>query len=180
MKVQTTPLAGLLLLEPRVFADARGYFLESYNAQAFAAAGIATVFVQDNQSRSCRGTLRGMHYQAPPHAQDKLVRVVTGEVFDVAVDLRPQSATYRQWFGVHLSADNHCMLYVPQDFAHGFCVLSDVADVLYKTGDFYDRASERGFAWNDPEIGIAWPVREPILSDKDRAAPLVRQLSVDF
>ena len=170
MKIETTDLSGVLLLTPKVFEDARGFFLESYNQHVFAEAGITTVFVQDNHSQSCRHALRGLHYQVPPRAQVKLVRVVVGEVFDAVVDLRPESATFRCWAGFTLSAANRQMLYVPAGLAHGFCVLSDTADILYKTSDFYSPPHERALLWNDPDIGIAWPVGEPILSERDRRA----------
>lgn len=170
MKVETTSLPGVLLLTPKAWADARGFFLESYNQRVFAEAGITTVFVQDNHSQSCRHTLRGMHCQVPPRAQVKLVRVVVGEVFDAVVDLRPESPTFGHWAGFRLSAGNRQMLYVPAGLAHGFCVLSDTADILYKTSDFYSPSHERALLWNDPDIGIAWPVAEPILSERDRQA----------
>ena len=171
MNVIPTSLPGVLLLEPRVFPDARGFFLESYNRQAFAAAGISCEFVQDNHSRSCRHTLRGMHYQLPPRAQDKLVRVLAGEIYDVAVDLRPDSPTFGRWEGFHLGADNFRMLFIPKGFAHGFCVLSESADLFYKCSDLYAPDLQGGFRWDDPAVGITWPVTTPLLSDRDRAHP---------
>jgi dTDP-4-dehydrorhamnose 3,5-epimerase len=176
MRVTPTALDGVLLLEPKVFGDARGFFLESFNQQAFdAAVGHHVDFVQDNHSRSARGVLRGLHLQVEPHQQGKLVRVVHGSVFDVAVDLRPGSATYGRWAGVELSAENHRQLWIAPGLAHGFLVMSDYADFLYKTTRYYAPAAERSVRWNDPEIAIEWPdVGVPyLLSDKDRAAPLL-------
>ena len=171
MNVIPTSLPGVLLLEPRVFPDARGFFLESYNRQAFAAAGISCEFVQDNHSRSCRHTLRGMHYQLPPRAQDKLIRALAGEIYDVAVDLRPDSQTFGRWEGFHLSADNFRILFIPKGVAHGFCVLSETADLFYKCSDLYAPELQGGFRWDDPAVGITWPVTAPILSDRDRHHP---------
>lgn len=173
MKVTALELADVLLCEPRVFEDERGHFFESFNARSFAEAlGREVSFVQDNQSRSVRGVVRGLHYQLPPVAQGKLVRVVSGEIFDVAVDVRRSSATFGRWVGEILSADNHRQLFIPAGFAHGFVALSDTADVLYKTTEFYHRASERAVRWDDPAIGIAWPTTtNRVLSDKDAAAP---------
>lgn len=180
--MQATPTAidGVLILEPRVFGDARGFFMESYNRQAFAAAtGLDLDFVQDNHSRSRKGVLRGLHYQIE-QAQGKLVRVTQGVVFDVAVDIRRSSPTFGRWVGVELSADNQRQLWVPAGMAHGFVVLSESADFLYKTTDYYAPQHERSIAWNDPEIGIDWPlaahgVSEPTLSDKDRAGVPLKQ-----
>jgi dTDP-4-dehydrorhamnose 3,5-epimerase len=169
MKFNATPLEGVYLLEPQVFGDERGFFLESWNARTFADAGFDLNFVQDNHSRSSRGILRGLHYQRE-HTQGKLVRVVTGAVFDVAVDLRRSSPTLGQWFGATLSAENHHMLWVPPGFAHGFYVLSDYADFHYKCTDIYHPQSEVSLAWNDPEVGVVWPLEqggEPQLSVKD-------------
>ena len=171
MSIETTSLPGVLIFTPRVFKDPRGFFFESYKDVVWQAAGIETVFVQDNHSRSVRDTLRGLHFQLPPAEQVKLVRVVRGVVWDVAVDIRAGSPTFGQWIGVELSEDNFRQLYIPAGFAHGFCVLSDEADVLYKTSHIYSPAHEQGIAWNDPDIGIIWPAREPLLSDRDRAAP---------
>ncbi len=170
MKFEPTPLRDLYLIEPRIFGDERGFFMETWNTESFRQAGFDLNFVQDNHSRSGRGTLRGLHYQTR-HPQGKLVRVSAGEVFDVAVDLRRHSATLGQWYGTTLSADNHRMLWVPPGFAHGFLVLSDSADFLYKCTDRYHPESEVSLAWNDPELGIAWPLptgEQPRLSAKDR------------
>ena len=170
MKVVPTAIPDVVMLEPRVFADERGFFLESWNARDFRAAlGVDGTFVQDNHSRSRRGVLRGMHYQIV-RAQGKLVRVVRGRVFDAAVDLRRSSATFGRWVGVELSGDDHRQVFVPPGFAHGFLVLSDEADVLYKTTDYYAPQHERCLIWNDPGVGIAWPLSgEPVLAAKDRA-----------
>ena len=170
MQIDTTDLPGVLVITPRVFKDPRGFFFESYNAGQFKAHGIYAVFVQDNHSQSTRGTLRGLHFQLPPMAQDKLVRCARGAIWDVAVDIRVGSPTFGRWVGVELSADNFRQLYVPSGFAHGFCVLSDEAEVLYKASAVYSPAHERGIAWDDPAIGIAWPIAEPLLSDRDRRA----------
>jgi len=177
MKIEKTAIEGVLLLEPRVFGDARGFFMESFNQQAFdAAVGEPVAFVQDNHSRSARGVLRGLHFQRAPHAQGKLVRVVAGAVFDVAVDIRPGSATYGRWCGAELSADNHRQLWIPAGLAHGFLVLSDSADFLYKTTDYYAPQADGALRWDDPDIGIAWPDAgaPPLLSPKDAAAPFLR------
>ncbi|MBY0238621.1 MAG: dTDP-4-dehydrorhamnose 3,5-epimerase [Burkholderiaceae bacterium] len=170
MNVIKTPLDGLLVIEPTVFGDQRGFFYESFNAQRFAEQTGATVeFVQDNHSRSAKGVLRGLHYQIQ-QAQGKLVRVTTGAVFDVAVDLRKSSPTFGQWYGLELSAENKRQLWIPAGFAHGFVVTSDVAEFLYKTTDYYAPAYERSVIWNDPAIGIDWPLDgEPLLSAKDKA-----------
>ncbi len=177
MKVVPTALEGLLILEPQVFGDARGFFTESWNEQRFnAAVGREVRFVQDNHSRSRRGVLRGLHFQRAPHAQGKLVRCTSGAVFDVAVDLREGSPTYGRWDGVELSADNHRQLWVPPGFAHGFLVLSDSADFLYKTTDYYAPQAEGAVRWDDPDIGIDWPdVGEPPqLAAKDAAAAALK------
>ena len=172
MKAQPLAIPEVILFTPQVFGDNRGFFMESFNALAFAAAaGCEPRFVQDNHSRSQRGVLRGLHYQLPPHAQGKLVRVVGGAVFDVAVDLRRTSPTFGQWVGQVLSADNHHQLWIPPGFAHGFLTLTETADFIYKTTDFYHPASERTVAWNDPTLCIQWPtVGNPLVSDKDRQA----------
>lgn len=169
MKAIVTTLPGVLVLEPRTFGDERGYFYESYNRRAFAeATGLDPEFVQDNHSRSVRGVLRGLHYQLPPKAQGKLVRVTQGEVYDVAVDLRPASPCYGHWEAFRLSADNRRQLWIPPGFAHGFLTLSDTAEFLYKCTDYYDPALERCLRWNDPALAIAWPLAGlPILSGKD-------------
>ncbi len=173
MKVIETAIPGLLILEPKVFGDARGFFMESYNAKVFGdATGLAPDFVQDNHSRSAKGVLRGLHYQIE-QAQGKLVRAVRGSVFDVAVDLRRSSPTFGQWAGVELSEDNHRQLWIPPGFAHGFLVTSESADFLYKTTDYYAPQHERSLAWNDPTVGVAWPLHllggAPLLSAKDVA-----------
>ncbi len=170
-------IPGLVIIEPSVFADDRGFFLESYNKKVFSENGIDVEFVQDNHSRSSKGVLRGLHFQKPPFAQDKLVRVTKGEVFDVAVDIRPDSPTFGRWSGTILSEDNKKMFFIPQGFAHGFLVLSDVADFQYKCSNFYSKESEGGVLWNDPQIGIDWPLKENlILSDKDKLWPLLQDL----
>ena len=173
--VTPTAIPEVLVLEPRVFGDARGFFFESFNARDFTqATGLQVDFVQDNHSKSARGVLRGLHYQIA-HAQGKLVRVVQGEVFDVAVDLRRSSPTFGQWEGVHLSADNHKQLWIPPGFAHGFVVLSESAEFLYKTTDYWYAKHERSLLWNDPALGIDWPLErledlQPQLSAKDAVA----------
>lgn len=179
MKVTPTAMAEVLIIEPRVFGDARGFFYESFNQRAFnAATGTAYQFVQDNHSRSAKGVLRGLHYQVQ-QPQGKLVRVVRGAVFDVAVDIRKSSATFGRWVGVELSEDNQRQLWVPPGFAHGFVVLSESADFLYKTTDYYAPAHERSIAWNDPDIGIDWPVTTaPSLSSKDSQGAALAQAEV--
>jgi dTDP-4-dehydrorhamnose 3,5-epimerase len=170
MKFEEAPLPGVYLLQPAVFGDPRGFFLESWNRETFREAGFDLDFVQDNHSRSARGTLRGMHYQTK-HTQGKLVRVTAGEVFDAVVDVRRDSPTLGQWYGVTLSAENHHMLWVPPGFAHGFCVTSDYADFQYKCTDIYHPASEVALAWDDPSVAIEWPLAPgevPQLSAKDR------------
>lgn len=180
--MKATPLAipDVVLLEPQVFGDARGFFFESFNAEQFAAAtGLRPNFVQDNHSLSAKGVLRGLHYQLPPKAQSKLVRVTRGEVFDVSVDIRPASPTFGQWVGTRLSAENKHQLWIPAGFAHGFLVLSESAEFLYKTTDFYSPQHERCIAWNDPEIGILWPLTgAPILAAKDQAGVLLSEATL--
>jgi dTDP-4-dehydrorhamnose 3,5-epimerase len=176
MKVLTTELPGVVLIEPTVYRDQRGFFLETYHADKYRAAGVEGIFVQDNHSHSIRGTVRGLHAQCR-RPQGKLVRVLRGEIFDVAVDIRPSSPSFRRWVGVRLSAESFRQMYIPPGFAHGFCVLSETADVEYKCTELYDPADEVGILWNDPELGITWPVREPILSQKDRAAPRLAELT---
>ena len=174
MQVIATNLPDVLLLEPRVFGDARGFFMESWNRQTFAELGLDLDFVQDNHSRSARGVLRGLHYQLN-QPQGKLVRVTSGAVFDVAVDLRRSSPHYGQWTGHELSEDNQHMLWVPPGFAHGFLVLSESADFLYKTTAYYAPQWDRGIRWDDPEIGVQWPLQDaPTLSAKDQVLPLLR------
>jgi len=170
MRVATTRLEGLLLVEPDVFSDERGFFLETFSSPALAAEGISTGFVQDNHSRSVRDTIRGLHYQVGA-GQAKLVRVARGRIWDVAVDIRRDSPTFGSWEAVELDDVEHRQVYVPVGFAHGFCVLSDVADVCYKVSSVYDAELERGLLWNDPAIGISWPVSLPLLSERDRHNP---------
>ncbi|MBA2338740.1 MAG: dTDP-4-dehydrorhamnose 3,5-epimerase [Acidimicrobiia bacterium] len=187
MKVTETGLPGVLVLEPTVHGDDRGFFYESWNAQAFAeATGIETDFVQDNHSRSAPGVLRGLHYQLPPHAQGKLLRVVVGAVYDVAVDIRRSSPTFGRWAGVELSAHNRLQLWVPPGFAHGFVALTD-AELLYKTTAFYHASSDRSIRWDDVDIAIVWPLAgnltdgaapQPQLSAKDRRAPFLADADV--
>ena len=181
MKVIPTTIADVLILEPSVFGDSRGFFLESFNRKAFGAiTGLDVDFVQDNHSRSARGILRGLHYQIR-RPQGKLVRVVRGAVFDVSVDLRRSSPTFGQWVGVELTEDSHRQLWVPPGFAHGFYVLSDHADFLYKTTDYYFPEHERSLSWNDPAIAISWPLEqgtEPVVSEKDKNAAKLAQAEV--
>jgi dTDP-4-dehydrorhamnose 3,5-epimerase len=176
MKVLTTELPGVVLIEPTVYRDQRGFFLETYHAGKYRAAGVEGIFVQDNHSHSVRDTVRGLHAQCR-RPQGKLVRVLGGEIFDVAVDIRRSSPSFRRWVGVRLSAESFRQMYIPPGFAHGFCVLSETADVEYKCTELYDPADEVGILWNDPELGITWPVREPILSQKDRVAPRLAELA---
>lgn len=168
---QKLDIPEVLLVEPHVTGDARGFFMETYKRSAFAAAGVDDVFVQENHSRSAHGVLRGLHYQEPPHAQSKLIRVLSGEIFDVAVDLREGSPTAGRWVGVRLSAENRRMVYVPWWCAHGFCVVSDQAEVVYMTTKEYAPGHESGFMWNDPALGIDWPVESPTLSERDGKWP---------
>lgn len=178
MRIVQTSLPGVLLIEPRVFGDARGFFMETWNRKDFAGLGIDADFVQDNHSRSAKGVLRGLHYQIR-QPQGKLVRVTSGSVFDVAVDIRRSSAHFGRWAGWELSADNQRMMWVPPGFAHGFLVLSETADFLYKTSDYYAPEHERCVLWNDPAIGIDWPLDgDPILSDKDKVGDLLRDAEV--
>ena len=178
MKVVSTDLAGVVILEPEVYSDERGFFLESYNKRVLAKCGINDEFVQDNHSRSVKNVLRGLHYQIQ-QPQGKLVRVTAGEVFDVVVDLRRHSATFGKWSGFTLSAANKCIAWIPEGFAHGFLALSDYAELLYKTTDYYAPEYERSILWNDPEIGIDWPLREePILSIKDRTGKPLKAAEV--
>lgn len=175
MIVEETPLPGLLVIEPRVFRDDRGFFWETHHARRYAEAGIADPFIQDNASRSARGTLRGLHYQLK-RPQGKLVWVVRGEVFDVAVDIRKSSPTFGKWFGLRLSGEEPTQLYIPPGFAHGFCVLSESADFAYKCTNLYAPDDERGIRWNDPDIGIEWPLAQPLLSDKDHRFQTLRDV----
>ncbi|EPQ0973824.1 dTDP-4-dehydrorhamnose 3,5-epimerase [Citrobacter farmeri] len=170
MNIIKTEIPDVLIFEPKVFGDDRGFFFESFSQRFFEeAVGRKVEFVQDNHSRSCKGVLRGLHYQLEPHAQGKLVRCVVGEVFDVAVDIRKESATFGKWVGVILSAENKRQLWIPEGFAHGFLVLSDAAEFVYKTTNYYHPESDRGIMWNDSSIGIKWPIIENIqLSEKDK------------
>ncbi|WP_162618584.1 dTDP-4-dehydrorhamnose 3,5-epimerase [Pedobacter yulinensis] len=174
MQITKTPLKGVLVIEPKIWKDPRGYFYESFNSQILAEAGITAPFVQDNQSFSQKGTLRGLHAQKQPFAQGKLVRVIQGRVFDVAVDARRQSPTYGQHFGIELSGDNHKQLWVPPGFLHGFLTLEDDTIFTYKVTQFYNKESEVGVIWNDPQLGINWgsiPAAELLLSEKDTVLP---------
>ena len=174
MQVSKTPIDGLLTIEPKIFADPRGMFYEVYSESKYEEHGISC-FVQDNHSISKKGVVRGLHYQVNP-GQNKLVRVTRGEIFDVAVDIRKQSPTYGKWWGLSLSETNNFQLYIPIGFAHGFCVLSESAEVLYKCSDYYSPENERGILWNDPDLAIDWPVKDPILSEKDAVSPLFSEL----
>ena len=167
MEMIETKLKGLVVIKPKVFEDARGYFFESYNQQAFHEAGLNLNFVQDNQSLSQKGVLRGLHFQNQPHAQGKLVRVINGGVYDVAVDIRKKSPTYGQWFGLELTEKNKWMMYIPEGFAHGFATLANDTVFSYKCTNLYHKASEDCILWNDPDLGINWQVEHPLLSEKD-------------
>jgi dTDP-4-dehydrorhamnose 3,5-epimerase len=179
--MKATPVAqlpGLVVFEPRVFRDDRGYFIETFHNPRYAELGVRDNFAQDSWSHSIKGTLRGLHFQNP-RAQGKLIHVVRGAVWDVCVDIRRSSPTFGRWFGLELSEENHKQLWIPPGFAHGFYVLSDVADFLYKCTDVYDQASERAILWNDPAIGIQWPLKgEPLLSPKDTKAALLKDAHV--
>ena len=175
MKIEQTKLDGVLLVTPQVFEDDRGFFMETFNQQKAKDAGMPSEFVQDNHSKSSKGVLRGLHFQSPQW-QGKLVRVVQGEIFDVAVDIRDGSSTYGQWVGVYLNEKNKQQLYVPEGFAHGFVVTSDTAEVIYKCTSLYAPQQEGSVLWNDPDIGIDWPVESPLLSDKDRDAVRLNDL----
>jgi len=170
----------VILVEPQVFPDERGFFMESFKESIFKENGINTKFVQDNHSHSIKGTLRGLHYQKNPSAQAKLVTALKGEIFDVAVDIRKGSPTYGKWVGEILSEKNHNLLYVPQGFAHGFCVLSDEADVIYKVNNEYSPETDRGLLWNDPAVDIKWPIEKPITSKKDQQQPLLENIDNNF
>ncbi|MBO67421.1 MAG: dTDP-4-dehydrorhamnose 3,5-epimerase [Acidiferrobacteraceae bacterium] len=175
MKLIGTPLEGVVIIETKVFSDERGSFSEVFNARDFSAVGLPEQFVQDNHSQSSKGVLRGLHYQYP-RWQGKLIRVVVGKVFDVAVDIRRSSPTFGQWFGLELSSENHKQLYVPPGFAHGFCTLSSTAELSYKCTALYDPSEDAAVLWNDPDINIDWPVSNPLLSPKDSSAPLLSEL----
>ena len=174
MNIIKTAIDGLLILEPKVFADHRGFFYESYSQKTLAATGVDTVFVQDNHSKSVKGALRGLHFQRGKFAQAKLVRCTAGEVYDVAVDLRRDSPTFKKWAGVTLSAENKKQFYIPKGFAHGFAVLSDTAEFQYKCDAYYAPGEELGILWNDPELAIDWPINDPIISEKDKKNPLLK------
>ncbi len=175
MKVSKTDLDGVLVIEPKVFRDSRGTFYESYSWKKYEEYGIPNHFVQDNHSVSVQGTVRGLHYQVNP-GQAKLVRVTRGEVFDVVVDIRKNSPTRGKWWGTRLSETNYLQLYIPVGFAHGFCVLSESAEFLYKCSDYYSPENERGIIWNDPDLSIDWPAEQPILSEKDLTHPRLRDI----
>ncbi len=180
MKITTTPIEGLLVIEPQIFNDPRGYFFESYNEEKFHAAGIDAKFVQDNQSLSQKGALRGLHFQAPPFEQGKLVRVVQGAVNDVVVDIRKSSPTYGQHFSVELSAQNQLMFWIPPGFAHGFETLLDQTIFLYKCTNVYNKGAEGGLLWNDPSLGIQWQTETPLVSDKDILLPSLSNFTSPF
>ena len=181
MKFVPTTLEGAFIVEPEVFGDERGFFLESYSRKEFAKAGIDVDFLQDNHSMSAkRGVLRGLHFQKPPHTQEKLVRVVRGAVLDVIVDLRRKSPTFGKWESFKLSAKNFRMLFVPKGFAHGFCTLEDNTEFLYKASDFYAPKSEGGIAWNDADLGIDWPLKDLIINERDKNFPLLKELDNPF
>ncbi len=182
MELIATPFSGLFIIKPRIFEDQRGYFYESYNSQALKKQGIDYHFVQDNQSMSSYGIIRGLHYQILPHAQTKLVRVIEGSIYDVAVDLRKGFSTFGKWYGVELSGENKLQLVIPKGFAHGFSVLSDRAIVLYKTDDFYNKESERGILYNDPDLNINWKVNaaDILVSDRDKLFPSFRDAESNF
>lgn len=183
MNVIKTPIEGLLILEPKVFHDDRGYFYESYNEQAFReATGMDVKFVQDNQARSTRNVLRGLHFQNPPHAQTKLIRALQGEIWDVVVDLRKESPTYGQWYGVLLSLENKRQFLIPKGFAHGYSVLSETAEVFYKCDDFYSKGDEGGVYYADPTLGIDWKMdlKQAIVSGKDQQQPMLSEANNGF
>lgn len=183
MNVTTTPLEGLLILEPKVHRDDRGYFFESYNMQALSSAGnYTTPFVQDNQARSVKNVLRGLHYQNMPVPQAKLIRVLEGRIWDVAVDIRKNSKTYGQWFGIELTAENKLQLLIPHGFAHGYAVLSDTAEVFYKCDNFYNKPTEGGIYFADAEIAVDWKINlnEAIISEKDQKQPLLKDAWITF
>lgn len=180
MELVNTGIEGLWVIKPKVFADARGYFFESYNKELFAKNGLDLNFVQDNQSLSHKGVLRGLHFQNPPFAQGKLVRVITGAVFDVAVDIRKNSPTYGKHFGAELTEENKMMMYIPEGFAHGFLTLRDNTIFSYKCTNFYNKASEESIKWNDPAIGVKWNVENPLLSEKDTSGKDFKDFNSQF
>ena len=176
MKITETQLAGVLIIEPKIFGDSRGFFKETFQSERYREAGIEYTFVQDNYSRSQKGVLRGLHFQITK-PQGKLVSCPKGAVFDVAVDIDPKSITYGQYVGVELTEENHKQLWVPPGYAHGFCVLSETADFQYKCTDYYDPSDEGGVIWNDPDVAIAWPITHPSLSSKDALLPTLKELA---
>jgi dTDP-4-dehydrorhamnose 3,5-epimerase len=178
MQISPTALPGVVVIEPKAFGDARGFFMETWNARRYAEAGLPGAFVQDNLSRSARGVLRGLHFQNP-HAQGKLAYVLEGEVFDVAVDIRADSPTRGRWVGATLSAENRRQIWIPPGFAHGFCVLSEHALFAYKCTDYYCADCDGSVLWNDPDLGIEWPIEAPVLSAKDAAAPRLREIPLE-
>ncbi len=180
MQITTTPIEGLLVVQPKVFGDHRGYFMETYNEGAFRAAGLPTDFVQDNQSFSGKGILRGLHFQAPPYAQGKLVRVIRGAVLDVALDLRKSSATYGKHFSIRLTEENKTMVWIPPGFAHGFLTLVEETLFAYKVTGLYNKESEGGILWNDPDLGIEWGIDQPVLSEKDLILPRLANFNSPF
>ncbi len=178
---QDLGISGLKLIKPRIFEDERGFFMETFKFSEFSRAGIEVVWVQDNHSMSKKGVLRGLHYQLEPVAQGKLVRVVKGAVFDVAVDIRKGSPTFAKWYGVVLSEQNNYMLWIPPGFAHGFVALEDETHLIYKvSGAEYSPSHERTIKWNDPDIGINWPIKDPVLSEKDKMAPFLKDAEINF
>jgi dTDP-4-dehydrorhamnose 3,5-epimerase len=182
MNINKTKLNGVMVIEPKIFGDHRGWFTETYNEENFKKAGIDSVFIQDNHSFSAtKGTLRGLHYQKDPKAQTKLVRCTKGSIFDVAIDIRKESPTYGEWYGLELSEENKKQLLVPKGFAHGFMTLTDDVEVQYKVDELYSPEHDRGIIWNDPEIGIEWPINiQPVLSAKDENAPLLKDADNNF
>lgn len=180
MQIKTTPIEGLLIIEPQIFNDPRGYFYESYNKEKMYAAGIDIEFVQDNQSLSQKGIVRGLHFQAAPYAQAKLVRVIQGAVMDVAVDIRKNSPTYGQHFAIELSAENKTMFFIPPGFAHGFETLADNTLFLYKCSNLYNKESEGGLLWNDEKLNIKWQTKNPLVSDKDKVLPSLNNFISPF
>ncbi len=181
MRFIETELNGAYIIEPVVHKDHRGFFLESYSRKVFEDAGIRADFLQDNHSLSKqKGVIRGLHFQNPPHAQSKLIRVVKGSIYDVIVDLRKKSPTYGKWFPVEISADNFKMLFVPTGFAHGFCTLEENTEVIYKVDAFYAPDSDAGIRWNDPDLKISWPVTDPVISEKDKSLPFLRDIENQF
>ena len=180
MQVTQTKLSGLLVIDPKVFGDERGYFFESFNEETYKAAGLIERFVQDNESRSGKGVLRGLHFQEPPYAQGKLVRVARGAVMDVSVDIRKDSPTYGEWVAYELTEHNKRQLWIPPGFAHGFVTLEDDTIFIYKCSNIYKKESENSIRWNDPELNIDWGIADPIVSEKDKSSPLFKELKSPF